>query len=273
MIELLKGTLLAQAIRQKAQKSIKKMKSPPGLAVILVGNDSASKLYVNLKEKAAKEVGIYIEKFSYPSKVKERELTEKIGELNARPDIHGILVQFPLPKQNEDEVIAAIDPKKDIDGFHFVNREKQVSGESCIFPPVSLAIMRLIEASNQPLSEKTALIIGNSEIFAIPLLQLMKKEGIEGAFLPRDSGALTAKTRVADIIVVAVGQKDFLTAEMVKEGAIVIDVGTNKDGDKIVGDVAQSVNEKAGFLSPVPGGVGPLTVAYLLTNVVEAAKR
>jgi len=272
MVEMLKGTLLAQEIREKAKKNIKKMKTPPGMAVILVGDDPASMLYVNLKEKAAKEVGIYIEKFEFPKNVSERELTEKIGELNARDDIHGILVQLPLPLQDEDMVISAIDPKKDIDGFHIVNREKQQNDENCIFPPVALAVERLIEASLQPLFGKTAVIIGNSQIFANPLLKLMKRAQIEGAFLPRETGALSAKTRPADIIVVAVGQKNFLSADMIKEGAIIIDVGTNKDDHKIVGDVSPGAREKAGFVSPVPGGVGPLTVAYLLTNVIKAAK-
>jgi len=272
MVEILRGKIIADEIRDKAKKKISKMDKPPGMAVILVGDNEASKLYVGLKEKAAKEVGIFIESIKYDSDVSENELIEKIGELNARPDIDGILVQLPLPNHDEDKVVGSIDPKKDIDGFHPINLEKHDRGENCIVPPVSLAIMRLISASNQPLDGKTAVIIGNNPIFSKPLLILLKVAGIEAQFLQKKTSALSAKTRGADIIIVAVGEKDFLKDDMVKDGAIVIDVGTNKDGNRTVGDVAEDGKEKAGFLSPVPGGVGPLTVAYLLTNVIEAAK-
>jgi len=272
MSEILQGKQLAQTIREKVAKQISKHGKPLGLAAILVGDNPASKLYVSLKEKAAKEVGMYFERFQFDSDVKEKELIAKIKELNERDDIHGILVQFPLPNQKEDKVITALDPKKDIDGFHVENRALWGKEDEAIFPPVALAIEKLIIASHQPLEGKQAAIIGNSDIFAEPIKILLKENGIESQRFGKDESALASKTRAADIIIVAIGEADFLKADMVKQGAIVIDVGTNKKDGKNVGDVAEDVNGVAGFISPVPGGVGPLTVAYLLKNVTEAAE-
>ncbi|RMD51004.1 bifunctional 5,10-methylenetetrahydrofolate dehydrogenase/5,10-methenyltetrahydrofolate cyclohydrolase [Candidatus Parcubacteria bacterium] len=273
MVEILKGKILAAEIRAKAKKIIEKLPNPPGMAVILVGNDPASHLYVHLKEQAAREVGIFIEKFIFPADVSEQTLLQKIKELNSRPDMHGILVQLPLPHQDEDKIIASIDPKKDIDGFHPINRQKMASGEEALIPPVALGILELIKASNQPLKGKRAIIIGNSKVFAEPLLFLFQKYGTNAQYINKNTGGLAAIARTADIVIVAVGEPDFLKEDMVKEGAIVIDVGTNKNkNNKTVGDVAKKVKNKAAFISPVPGGVGPLTVAYLLMNVISAAK-
>ncbi|MFH1631517.1 MAG: bifunctional 5,10-methylenetetrahydrofolate dehydrogenase/5,10-methenyltetrahydrofolate cyclohydrolase [bacterium] len=272
MTEHLKGKILAESIRDSAKSKIAKLDHPPGLAVILVGENQASSLYVGLKEKAAKDVGIYFEKFEFPSDVDEYELLGKIDELNKRDDINGILVQLPLPGQDEDRMVSAIDPLKDVDGFHPKNRKKLGAGEPSLAPPVALAIMKLIQASHQPLKGKKAVVIGNSHVFAVPVMQIMQENGIATAFLPRDESALAAKSRAADIIVVAVGQADFLTADMVKDGAVIIDVGTNKKDGASVGDVSAEATEKAAFVSPVPGGVGPLTVAYLLMNVLKAAQ-
>ncbi|KKR22672.1 MAG: Bifunctional protein FolD [Candidatus Uhrbacteria bacterium GW2011_GWD2_41_121] len=272
MSEILQGRQLAQAIREKVAKQIKKEKQPLGLAAILVGNNSASKLYVSLKEQAAKEVGMYFERFDLPARVSQKELIDVIEKLNARNDINGILVQFPLPNQNEDKVVRAIDPRKDIDGFHPINREGWSTEHPAIFPPVALATMELINASHQPLHGKQAVIIGNSELFAQPITVLLNKEGVDVQRFSPDESALASKTRTADIVIVAVGRADFLTRDMVKDGAIVIDIGTNKKEGKNVGDAAENVKGVAGFISPVPGGVGPLTVAYLLKNVVDASK-
>lgn len=272
MSEIIEGKRLADNLRAKAKNQIEKLEHPPGLAAILVGNDPASRLYVGLKEKAAKEVGIYFEKIKFGSKTKTSEIIAKVKELNTRDDINGILVQLPLPKQNEDKVIAAIAPEKDVDGFHKENRKKLAAGEPSLEPPVALAIMKLIKATNQPLAGKHAVVIGNNPIFAEPIIALAKKEGIEAVFVPSDAGGLSARTSPADIVVVAVGKLDFLTKDMVKEGAIVIDVGTNKREGKSTGDVAPEIHNHAAFISPVPGGVGPLTVAFLLTNVIQAAK-
>lgn len=270
MTEILNGNVLAKNIREKAAERIANLPHPPGLAVILVGDNPASHLYVGLKEQAAREVGIYIEKFTFASEAKEKEIIKCIKELNERQDIHGILVQLPLPIQSADNVIAAIAPTKDVDGFHQENRKLLLANAPVLVPPVALAVMRMLQASRAPLANKTAVILGNSEIFAEPIVELMKEAGVEAAFVSRSTTALAAKTRAADIVVVAVGAPDALTKDMVKEGAIVIDVGTNKIDGKVVGDSSADLVGHAGFMSKVPGGVGPLTVAYLLFNVIKA---
>lgn len=270
MTEILNGNVLAKNIREKAAQRIADLPHPPGLAVILVGDNPASHLYVGLKEQAAREVGIYIEKFLFGSDTPEKEIIKTIQELNKRDDIHGILVQLPLPTQSADNVVAAIDPLKDVDGFHPENRKALLANTPNLVPPVALAVMRMLQASRAPLTGKTAVILGNSEIFAEPIVELMKEAGVEAAFIPRSATALAAKTRAADIIVVAVGSPNALTKDMVKEGAIVIDVGTNKVNGKVVGDSSPELAGHAGFMSKVPGGVGPLTVAYLLFNVIKA---
>lgn len=270
MTEILNGVVLATNIKRKTKTHIAGMKTPPGLAVILVGKNPASRLYVRLKEQAAKDVGIYVEKLVYPKSVKTEELVSKIEELNARPDIHGILVQLPLPTQDTDTVIAAIHPSKDVDGFHPENRKALLNNTPVLVPPVALAIMRLIQATRRPLTNRTGVIIGNSEVFAEPIIELMREAGITTTLVKRDTPAFSAVTRAADVVVVAVGEAGFLKVDMVKEAAIVIDVGTNKINGKTVGDADPALEGHAGFLSKVPGGVGPLTVAYLLTNVMKA---
>lgn len=271
MTEILNGRVLAKNIRTKAKTRIAHLRHPPGLAVFLVGDNPASSLYVKLKEEAAKEVGIYVEKFTFSEKVKTAELLEKIQELNARKDIHGILVQFPLPESVDAEaVVSAVHPSKDVDGFHPENRRALLENRPVLIPPVALAVMRLIQATRRTLNNKTAVIVGNSEIFAEPLIELLREAGVVATYVTRETSALSAITRAADIIIVAVGQAEFLTTDMVKEAAVVIDVGTNNVGSKTVGDAAENLEGHAGFISPVPGGVGPLTVAYLLTNVIKA---
>lgn len=271
MTEILNGNVLAKNIREKAKQRIAHLPHPPGLAVVLVGDDPASHLYVGLKEQAAKDVGIYIEKLLFPANASTKELVEKIAELNGREDIHGILVQLPLPGQDVDKVVSAIDHRKDVDGFHMENRKLLLANTPSLVPPVSLAIMRMLQATRAPLQNKNAVIVGNSEIFAEPLIELMKEAGVAATFAPRSTENLPMVTRAADILVVAVGEAGFLKKDMVKEGAIVIDVGTNKDKDgKVVGDAAPELTGHAGFMSKVPGGVGPLTVAYLLFNVIKA---
>jgi len=271
MAELIKGKQLAKAICAKAAPRVAKLSSPPGLAVILVGNDPASTLYVGLKERAASEIGMYVEKITLPENISEYELIGQIKTLNERDDIHGILVQFPLPNQDEDRIVAAIAPEKDVDGFHPENRKQLTNGAAQFIPPVILAIMKLIRSTHQPLKGKQAIVIGNSHVFAEPLLQLLKEAETEPQFLPKDEPAIAAKTRVADIVVIAVGEAEFLKKDMVKPGAIIVDVGTNKKDGKTVGDACKDVRESAAFVSPVPGGVGPLTVAYLLMNVLKSA--
>jgi methylenetetrahydrofolate dehydrogenase (NADP+)/methenyltetrahydrofolate cyclohydrolase len=270
MSEIIQGSRLALAIRKKVEDRVQGLSQTPGLAAILVGDDPASHLYVSLKERAAKEAGIYFERIEYPKSVLQGKLLKDIRKLNKRDDIHGILVQLPLPNQDENAVVGAIDSKKDVDGFHKESLRHLFRSEPGLVPPVALAILKLIEATRQPLQGKTAIIIGNHKIFAEPIIHLMKELGIEASFTKRNGSALSAKTRAADIVVVAIGEAAFLTKDMVKEGGIVIDVGTNKIDRKTIGDAAEDVVGHAGFISPVPGGVGPLTVAYLLNNVVKA---
>ncbi|MCR4312008.1 MAG: bifunctional 5,10-methylenetetrahydrofolate dehydrogenase/5,10-methenyltetrahydrofolate cyclohydrolase [Candidatus Uhrbacteria bacterium] len=270
MTEILNGNVLAKTIKEKAKKRVAKMKFPPGLAVLLVGDNPASHLYVRLKEEAAKEVGIYVEKHAYPEDATDAELIAKIEALNKRNDINGILVQLPLPTQDADAIISAIHYLKDVDGFHPENRRLLLANTPNLVPPVSLAIMRLLQATRRPLKNKTAVILGNSKIFAEPLIELLRDAGVTATFVMRETDGMAAIARAADIIVVAIGEKAFLTPDMVKQSAIVIDVGTNKIDGKTFGDAAPELEGHAGFVSPVPGGVGPLTVSYLLFNVIKA---
>lgn len=271
MTEILNGRVLARTIRQKAADRISHLSQPPGLAVILVGDNPASSLYVKLKEEAAREVGIYVERLDLPSDISTEELVDKIKTLNLRQDIHGILVQLPLVDQDTDTVINAIHPTKDVDGFHQENRRALLDNAPVLVPPVALAIMRLIQATRRPIRGAQAVIVGNSEIFAEPLIELLREAEVEGVFVQRNAPNLNALTRDADIVVVAAGAAGILTKDAVREGAIVIDVGTNKTADgKVVGDAHPNIDGWAGFVSPVPGGVGPLTVAYLLMNVIKA---
>lgn len=271
MSEIITGRKLAKNIREKVAKRIQNLEHPPGLAAILVGDDAASKLYVSLKEKAAKEAGIYFEKIEFPADTTEGKILKAIKKLNSRDDINGILVQMPLPNHNEDEIIEAIKWQKDVDGFHKKNRKRRADGEPSLVPPVALAIVRLITSTNQPLTGKNALVVANNEIFAEPLVHLLKELGVAAQFVSRNEQGLETMTRAADILIVAVGEPSFIKKEMVKEGGIIIDVGTNKVDGKLRGDVDPGVVGHAGFISPVPGGVGPLTVAYLLMNVLRAA--
>ncbi len=272
MTEILNGTVLAQTIKEKVAQRVADLRQPPGLGVILVGDNAASHLYVSLKEAAGKEVGIYVEKHLFPETSEEEPILEKIHELNKRSDINGILVQLPLPKHlNTDKIIDAIHPTKDVDGFHPENRKALLADEPLLVPPVALAIMRLIQATRQPLKGRTAVILGNSQIFAEPIIELLKENDVETEWISRETPGYADICRVADIVVVALGELEFLTKDMVKDSAIVIDVGTNKTPEgKVRGDASHDLQGHAGFLSQVPGGVGPLTVAYLLMNVIKA---
>lgn len=272
MTEILNGKILAKTIRDKAKIRVEKLDTPPGLGVVLVGENPASMLYVGLKENAAKEVGIYVERKNLPPETTTEEVLAIIEDFNARNEINGILVQLPLPEGlDTDKIIAAIDPIKDVDGFHPKNRELLLANTPKLVPPTALAVMRLLQATRLPLNGKTAVIVGNSAIFAEPIIELMRDAGIAAAFVPKDAEALAAITRAADILVTAIGSPYFITPEMTKPSGVVIDVGTSKGPDgKTVGDGSPDLLNHTGFLSPVPGGVGPLTVAYLLLNVIKA---
>lgn len=271
MSELLRGHILAKNIQEKVASRVAQIGKPLGLAVILVGEDPASHLYVSLKEKSAKEAGIYVEPHRLANTIAEQELLDLIHSLNERNDIHGILVQFPLPKHiNETAIIEAIDINKDVDGFRRENLEKLERGEPSLVPPVALAVLKLIGSTLQPLRNKNAIIISNSEIFSKPILALMKEQGIQGQYVNPASPSLSNITQAADILVVAVGKTNFIREQMISSNAILIDVGTNRGKKGVRGDITKAAKEKAAFATPVPGGVGPLTVAYLLLNVLKA---
>ncbi|MBI4714002.1 bifunctional 5,10-methylenetetrahydrofolate dehydrogenase/5,10-methenyltetrahydrofolate cyclohydrolase [Candidatus Uhrbacteria bacterium] len=269
-MQLIDGRTLAQTIRVKIKQRVAALPSSPGLAVILVGTDPASHTYVSIKQRACEEVGIHFEKYLYSATESEEIIIKKIRELNARKDINGILVQLPLPNQDADRVIAEIDPKKDVDGFHPDNISKLKLGEPALAPAVALGILKLIDSTNEPLSEKTAMII-SSERFAEPISALLREQGVASNVCPEEHSNLKEQSSQSDILIVAEGHPNFVKGDMVKPGAIVIDVGTTKVDGKLTGDVDQaSVEPIAGYLTPVPGGVGPMTVAMLLENVLKA---
>lgn len=283
--QIIDGKSLAARIRGEIKKEIAELGIVPGLAVILVGADPASHLYVGLKEKAAAEVGIHFEKYLFFATEPEEKIIAKIQELNARPDIHGIIVQLPLPGgYDENKIIAAIDPKKDADGFHPENIAKLLSGDKTtplsppwkegelIVPPVISGILKLIESTGAELKNKKIAILANSEILAKPLEKILEGNEVATIIAPEK---LTTEISDADIVITALGRPKFITAEAIKPGAILIDVGTTRlDDGTTVGDVdSASLAEKAGWITPVPGGVGPMTVAELLQNVLRLAKK
>jgi len=269
------GRAIAKVIREQIKEEIAQLDITPGLAVFLVGDDPASHLYVSLKQKAAKEVGINFETFLYFSTTPQADIIAKINEVNLRDDIHGIIVQLPLPKPlDENAIILAIDPTKDVDGFHPDNIKKFLKGESNIVPGLALAIQKLIHSTNIPLKNKKAIIVAKSVIFAKPISKMLEDDGMMTSFVKPDDHDFKQKTRSADVLVVAVGRANLITAENIKQGVIIIDVGTNQVDDQVVGDVDyEGVANVASHVTPVPGGVGPMTVAMLLWNVLESYKR
>ncbi len=271
--QIIDGKKIAAEIRAEIKKEIAELGITPGLAVILVGADPASHLYVGLKEKAAAEVGIHFEKSLFFATEPEEKIIAKIKELNARPAIHGIIVQLPLPQNyDENKIVAAIDPKKDADGFHPENIAKLLAGEPKIVPPVISGILKLIESTGAELKNKKITILANSEILAKPLEKILEDNDVTTIIAPEK---LTADISDADIVITALGRPKIITTEAIKPGSILIDVGTTRLEDgATVGDVDfDSTAPKAGAITPVPGGVGPMTVAELLQNVLNLAKK
>ncbi len=272
-MHLIDGKALATAIQTEVAERIKSLSQPPGLAVLLVGEDKASHLYVSLKKKRAEAAGIKIEVLEASAATSDTELMHAIQAWNQRPDIHGVLVQIPLPSNHdENAIIAAINPKKDVDGFHPESIKALAAHAPSFVPPVHEGILRLIAATPLDLVGKTAIIIANSSIFADPLVQLLKSVGLfVHTFQPDELEAQTL--RRADVIVIAIGRAKFLHAGMTKKTAVIIDVGTNHDENgNLCGDVdIATYAPYATWISPVPGGVGPMTIALLLLNVVRAA--
>ena len=277
-MKLIDGKVIGQRLREEAADLIRKAGVTPGFAAVLVGDDPASHLYVRLKEKACAEVGIRFEKLVFAAEATEKEVLAGIEDLNQRADIDAILLQVPLPAQMSlDRVVGAIDPKKDVDGFNGENISRYVDGEPGAARPLLIsAILECIASTNVLLEGKTAVIVGKSDVFTSPLEYALRQEGckeVTRVAAPEDAmDPMFGRTcRTAHLIVVAIGKLGFITAEHIRAGAIVIDIGTSRGTDgKMHGDVdAASVEATAGWLTPVPGGVGPVTVGMLMKRVAE----
>ena len=275
---IIDGKKEAQLLRNEIKKEIESIKSKnnkvPGLTVILIGDFAPSQIYVKNKEKNAKEVGINSEVVRYPKEVTEQEVLNKIKELNDNDAVSGILVQLPLPPQiNKEKIINAIDPAKDVDGFHPINVGNLSSGYNATVPCTPLGCLLLIKKVEPDLSGKHAVIIGRSNLNGKPMAQLLLNENCTVTIVHSKTKDLKTECLKADILVAAVGVANLVKADWVKENSIVIDVGINKLEDKIVGDVEfDTVKEKARAITPVPGGVGPMTIACLLKNTLKCFK-
>lgn len=286
--QIINGNEISKQIREELKQEIAELNEKhnlvPGLVTVLVGGDPASQVYVGQKEKTSKDLGIYSERYDLPAETSQAKLLALIDKLNKNPKIHGILVQLPLPKHiNETEVLYAIDPKKDVDGFHPVNVGKLMIGEPDYLPCTPHAIQQLLIRSGVKIDGAEVVVVGRSNIVGKPIanILLQKKEGANATVTVCHSGTrdIAFHTRRADILIVAAGRPKTITADMVKEGVVVIDVGVNRIGMSasgkaiLVGDVDfDAVKEKAKAITPVPGGVGPMTITMLMLNTVKAAK-
>lgn len=276
MANIINGKEISAAIREEIKAGVQGMSVRPGLAVVLVGDDPASAVYVRNKSKACAEVGIYSEVYRLPKETGREQLLGLIEQLNQSPLIHGILVQLPLPKHlDPEEVIMAIDPAKDVDAFHPVNVGKIMIGNYDFLPCTPAGVMELLHRSGIEVSGKECVVIGRSNIVGKPQAMLLLHENATVTVCHSKTRDLPSVCRRADILVSAVGKAKFVTADMVRNGAVVIDVGMNRDENgKLCGDVDfEPVSEKASYITPVPGGVGPMTITMLLKNTVTAAKR
>lgn len=246
----------------------------PGLAVILVGEDPASKVYVGRKEKMAEKIGIKNFAYNLPSDASQEEVLELIDQLNRNDEVDGILVQLPLPAQiDEQQVLQTIDPAKDVDSFHPENVGKLMQGLPGPKPCTPNGIMHLLKAYDIPIEGRHAVIVGRSNIVGKPMAHLLLDENATVTITHSRTKELAEITRLADILVVAIGRPNFLTGDMIKDGAVVIDVGINRLDKKLVGDVEyETVAEKSSFITPVPGGVGPMTIIMLMYNTLKACE-
>lgn len=279
MAIIIDGDKIAQDIRHEVRKSALKLKGQkgiiPGLAVILVGEDHASQVYVGRKAKACAEVGFLSREFKLPAETPEEKLLKIIKKLNKDKLIHGILVQLPLPKHiSTEKIIAAIDPYKDVDGFHPYNVGGLVTGTPLFVPCTPRGIMELISRSGIELAGKEAVVVGRSNIVGKPMALLLLAQNATVTICHSKTKDLANVTGHADVLIAAIGRPHMIKANMVKKGAVVIDVGVNRLGNgKLVGDVAfDEVSAKASFITPVPGGVGPMTIAMLMKNTLDAAR-
>ena len=278
MAKLIDGKAVSASVRAQVAQEVAAMKEKgvtPGLAVVIVGDAPASRTYVNNKKKACAETGIYSEEYALPASTTQEELLELVRTLNEKPDIHGILVQSPLPKGlDEEAVIEEINPRKDVDAFHPQNVGRIMIGNFHFLPCTPAGVIELIRSQGIEIAGKSCVVIGRSNIVGKPMAMLLLHNNGTVTICHSKTKNLAAICREADILVAAVGRPKFVTEDMVKPGAVVIDVGMDRDENgKLCGDVDFAhVEPKAGYITPVPGGVGPMTIAMLLKNTITAAK-
>lgn len=276
--QVISGQQLAKELRETMKEEVNLLNQSgitPHLTVILIGDDPASLSYVNGKKKASAEVGISSEIIKLDETIQEDELLQKISELNNDPNVHGILVQLPVPKHiDEQKVIEAIDPKKDVDGFHPINIGRMMTGQDTFLPCTPFGIMKMLQSKNINIRGKHAVIIGRSNIVGKPMGQLLLNEDATVTYCHSHTQDLKKHTLSADILIVAVGKEHFIDGSYIKDGAVVIDVGVNRTKDgKLTGDVDfEDAKKKASYITPVPRGVGPMTITMLLENTIKAAK-
>lgn len=278
MSQRIDGKLISAQVKEEVRKQVHELNQQGvsvGLAVVLVGDDPASKVYVGSKKKACAELGIISEEYLLPANVSQQELLDLVGELNEKPSINGILVQLPLPEHIDETVILnAIDPKKDVDAFHPFNVGKIMIGNYDFLPCTPAGIMDLIDSTGVDISGKRCVVIGRSNIVGKPMSMLLLHRHGTVTICHSRTQNLSEITRQADILVAAVGVANFVSGDMIKPGAVVIDVGMNRlENGKLCGDVNyEEADRVAGYLTPVPGGVGPMTIATLMRNTVTASK-
>lgn len=276
-MQILDGKALSLKIKEEIKKEVEELKKDgitPGLAVILVGQDPASQTYVKMKAKACKDVGIYSITHEMPEDISEDEIIDTIKMMNKNPNIDGILVQLPLPKHiDTTKILEIIDPKKDVDGFHPYNFGRLNQGLDSFVPCTPLGVMELLKEYNIDVKGMDACVVGASNIVGKPMAALLLNSFATVDICHIFTKDLKEHTKRADLLVVGVGKPNLITEDMVKDGAIIIDIGINKVDGKIVGDVDfENVSKKASYITPVPGGVGPMTIAMLLKNTIKAAK-
>ncbi|EEL86231.1 bifunctional methylenetetrahydrofolate dehydrogenase/methenyltetrahydrofolate cyclohydrolase FolD [Bacillus cereus] len=276
---IIKGNEVAEKKRAQLKEEVVKLKEQgivPGLAVILVGEDPASRSYVKGKEKGCEQVGIYSELIELPETITEERLLAEIDRLNGDDRINGILVQLPLPKHIEEKaIIERISPEKDVDGFHPISVGRMMTGQDTFLPCTPHGIVELVKETNLDVSGKHVVVIGRSNIVGKPVGQLFLNENATVTYCHSKTQNIKELSKLADILIVAVGRAKMVTADYIKEGAVVIDVGVNRlETGKLCGDVDfDNVLDVAGYITPVPKGVGPMTITMLLHNTVESAKR
>lgn len=279
MTEILDGKALAKKVREELEIKADELKGKgifPKLAVIMVGNDPSSKIYVRNKSKACEEVGIEYEEFLLDENTNNEELLNLIEDLNNRDDVHGILLQSPIPNHLDINLaFRTIKPEKDVDGFHPINIGKLSLNQDCFVSCTPFGIMRMLEEYNIDIQGKHAVIIGRSNIVGKPMLQCMLNKNATVTVCHSKTKDLSEITKQADILIAAIGRAKFVTGDMVKEKAVVIDVGINRNEEgKVCGDVDfENVSKKTSYITPVPGGVGPMTIAMLMNNIIKAAKQ